>query len=133
MRVHCCQKQDGGHHDFTEDLILQLLRTLGLSSGVGDRLGLGDPCLHTALQVHTWKRGRSNYQTLYRRSDTVSTNCRGIAQGILVIGPEGDFTMSELEMLTNNGAVLVGLGSNRLRVETAAIALLSVAQLLTGP
>lgn len=70
-------------------------------------------------------------QSLYRRSDTVSNDCRGIAEGILVIGPEGDFTMSELEMLTSNGAALVGLGSNRLRVETAAIALLSAAQVLT--
>lgn len=57
--------------------------------------------------------------------------CRGIKHGLIIIGPEGDFSMKELELLTSSGANLVGLGSNRLRVETAAIAMLSVAQLLT--
>lgn len=56
--------------------------------------------------------------------------CRHIEKGLIIIGPEGDFTMKELELLTSNGAGLVSLGSNRLRVETAAIAMLSVVQLL---
>ena len=50
---------------------------------------------------------------------------------LLIIGPEGDFTMAELDQLAAQGAQLVTLGSHRLRVETAALAILSAAQLLT--
>lgn len=56
--------------------------------------------------------------------------CRTCAPGMLVVGPEGDFTMAELDQLVREGAKLVSLGSHRLRVETAALALLSAAQLL---
>ena len=44
---------------------------------------------------------------------------------VLAIGPEGDFTQQELAMLTGAGTQLVGLGEQRLRSETAAIAALS--------
>lgn len=43
----------------------------------------------------------------------------------LVVGPEGDFTEGELRLLRVEGAVLVGLGTLRLRTETAALALLT--------
>lgn len=41
---------------------------------------------------------------------------------LLLIGPEGDFTPSEIEMAANAGAVMISLGNNRLRTETAGIA-----------
>lgn len=50
--------------------------------------------------------------------------------GLLFIGPEGDFTEEEKEALIKAGAVPVGLGPRRLRVETAAIAMLSAVTLL---
>lgn len=49
--------------------------------------------------------------------------------GILIIGPEGDFTEEELGMLKSAGARGVNLGPLRLRTETAAIAMLSFARL----
>eukprot|EP00250_Pteridium_aquilinum_P018173 c23978_g1_i1 orf=101-1009(+) len=51
--------------------------------------------------------------------------------GLLFIGPEGDFTQDEKEALMKAGALPVGLGPRRLRVETAAIAMLSAVTLLT--
>jgi 16S rRNA (uracil1498-N3)-methyltransferase len=45
----------------------------------------------------------------------------------LLVGPEGDFTPEEVAALTAAGALPVGLGANRLRTETAALALLSTA------
>lgn len=51
---------------------------------------------------------------------------------MLIVGPEGDFTMAELEQLLQDGAQLVSLGFHRLRVETAAVAMLSAAQLLVA-
>ena len=45
--------------------------------------------------------------------------------GTLLVGPEGDFTDLEIELLVDAGAVPVGLGPLRLRVETAAIAVMA--------
>lgn len=52
---------------------------------------------------------------------------RGI---IVACGPEGDFIDSELELAKGAGFVAAGLGNNRLRSETAAIAAVSVAAAL---
>lgn len=41
----------------------------------------------------------------------------------LAVGPEGDFTAAELNMLIDNGFKGISLGPRRLRTETAAIAL----------
>ncbi|PKA50420.1 16S rRNA (uracil1498-N3)-methyltransferase [Apostasia shenzhenica] len=49
--------------------------------------------------------------------------------GLLIVGPEGDFTEQELKLMTDAGATLVGLGPSRLRVETATVALLSTVML----
>jgi len=51
--------------------------------------------------------------------------------GLLLIGPEGDFTGEEIQMLVEAGAVAVGLGQCRLRVETAAIAMLATVMLMS--
>jgi 16S rRNA (uracil1498-N3)-methyltransferase len=42
------------------------------------------------------------------------------------IGPEGDFTLEELKMIQNSGALPISLGNLVLRVETAAIYCLSI-------
>ncbi|KAF6251642.1 ribosomal RNA small subunit methyltransferase E [Scenedesmus sp. NREL 46B-D3] len=55
----------------------------------------------------------------------------GSARCYLLIGPEGDFTPAEVQGLADAGVLPVGLGSNRLRTETAAMALLSAAVLFT--
>ncbi|XP_022148693.1 uncharacterized protein LOC111017293 isoform X3 [Momordica charantia] len=49
--------------------------------------------------------------------------------GLLVVGPEGDFTEKEICMMKEAGAIAVGLGPNRLRVETATVAILSTLML----
>ena len=41
---------------------------------------------------------------------------------LLLIGPEGDFSSEEIQDAQENNYVAVGLGTNRLRTETAAIA-----------
>lgn len=47
---------------------------------------------------------------------------------IVAVGPEGGFTVDELELARERGAKLVGLGTTILRVETAAIALAVLAR-----
>lgn len=44
------------------------------------------------------------------------------AETVLLIGPEGDFTPDEVNLLIENGYKPVSLGPHRLRTETAAIA-----------
>ena len=48
---------------------------------------------------------------------------------MLLVGPEGDFTPSELDGLIEAGARPVGLGPNRLRVETAALSMITAVTL----
>jgi 16S rRNA (uracil1498-N3)-methyltransferase len=53
-----------------------------------------------------------------------STNTKQANAGLFV-GPEGGFTESEIQQIRDAGAKTVCLGSNILRIEIAAIALLS--------
>ena len=55
----------------------------------------------------------------------------GAPPALLLVGPEGDFTPAELGALAAAGGTLVGLGERRLRVETAAMALLAAAMLFS--
>ncbi|MCA9115475.1 MAG: RsmE family RNA methyltransferase, partial [Planctomycetaceae bacterium] len=48
----------------------------------------------------------------------------------VLVGPEGGFTEEEVSLAREHGAVLVGLGSSILRIETAAMALAATCQLL---
>ncbi len=57
-----------------------------------------------------------------------------LKQKILIfIGPEGDFTPDEIQAALAQGAIPVSLGKSVLRVETAAIAVLSAIQLMLHP
>lgn len=49
--------------------------------------------------------------------------------GLILVGPEGDFTEKEVNELIEAGAISVGLGPHRLRVETATVALLATLML----
>jgi len=44
---------------------------------------------------------------------------------VMMIGPEGDFSLKEIELARQNGFLPVTLGQSRLRVETAAVASVS--------
>ncbi|KAI8554639.1 hypothetical protein RHMOL_Rhmol05G0113100 [Rhododendron molle] len=60
---------------------------------------------------------------------TTLSSFRKESSGSIIIGPEGDFTKKEVDMIIEAGATAVGLGTHRLRVETAAIALLATVML----
>ncbi len=51
---------------------------------------------------------------------------------LILIGPEGDFTESEVELATNAGFVPVSLGDHVLRVDTAAISIAGYVRLSLG-
>jgi 16S rRNA (uracil1498-N3)-methyltransferase len=56
------------------------------------------------------------------RSDSLE-RCSAV---VIAIGPEGDFTPAELARMRVTGFIAAGLGNNRLRSETAALAALSI-------
>ena len=51
---------------------------------------------------------------------------------LVIIGPEGGFTPREVEMFKSNGAVTASLGLQILRVETAAVAVMTICQYELG-
>ncbi len=51
---------------------------------------------------------------------------------VILIGPEGGFTMEEVERARAAGFVSVSLGKNILRAETAALSAVSIVQFLSG-
>jgi 16S rRNA (uracil1498-N3)-methyltransferase len=51
---------------------------------------------------------------------------RNTAQIFLLVGPEGDFTLKEIEAAAKNGFRTASLGSRRLRSETAGIMSISI-------
>jgi 16S rRNA (uracil1498-N3)-methyltransferase len=52
--------------------------------------------------------------------------------GIIIIGPEGGFTATEVETALSHGAIATSLGTQILRVETAAVVALSICQYELG-
>ncbi|KAK4563433.1 hypothetical protein RGQ29_005810 [Quercus rubra] len=60
---------------------------------------------------------------------SVLTSSKSDSGGLIIVGPEGDFTEKELNMMVEAGATTVGLGPLRLRVETATMALLATVNL----
>jgi 16S rRNA (uracil1498-N3)-methyltransferase len=58
------------------------------------------------------------------RRAAASSKCR------VVVGPEGGFSTSEIQLMVGHGVQVVGLGPRRLRTETAGI--VAVAKLLLG-
>ncbi|MEO6405844.1 MAG: RsmE family RNA methyltransferase [Ferruginibacter sp.] len=46
---------------------------------------------------------------------------RAFSEAVILIGPEGDFTKTEIELAMENNFIPVSLGATRLRTETAAI------------
>ncbi|MDR1886813.1 MAG: 16S rRNA (uracil(1498)-N(3))-methyltransferase [Prevotellaceae bacterium] len=51
---------------------------------------------------------------------------------LTLVGPEGDFSKQEIEMAISRGFTPVSLGRNRLRTETAGLAVCTIFQSVTG-
>ena len=52
-------------------------------------------------------------------------------QSVVLIGPEGDFDSSELDLAVKSGFTKVGLGESRLRTETAGLAAVHILNLFS--
>lgn len=70
---------------------------------------------YTLLAAHEKTEAKPGVKEEFRRSGDV----------LLLVGPEGGFSDSEVHFIQDKGGRLVSLGRNRLRTETAAVVLLS--------
>jgi len=84
------------------------------------------PVLHDPIAYKTLIQQPLNGQLLLAHcepGEKKSIHSIGSSENtLLLIGPEGDFTLSEIEMAAKAGATMIGLGITRLRTETAGIA-----------
>lgn len=84
------------------------------------------PVLHEPVQFKRLIQQPLNGQLLLAHCEAGEKKAiQSIDQSVntlLLIGPEGDFTPSEIEMAAKVGATMIGLGNTRLRTETAGIA-----------
>jgi len=64
------------------------------------------------------------YNAWAQRNETRTLRGRD-RRALLIVGPEGDFTEEEKQIMEEAGATRIGLGTLRLRVETAAMAALA--------
>jgi len=69
---------------------------------------------------------------LYPGGRSSITNIRMKDSIAVAIGPEGDFTDNEIQMLEKDGFVPVSMGQRILRAETATISALSVIRTMSG-
>lgn len=73
------------------------------------------------LIAHCYDEERSEVNSVFK-----TTKCP------ILIGPEGDFTIEEIELAKKHGYKTITLGTNRLRTETAALFTCMQAKLITG-
>ncbi|MBI5185428.1 MAG: 16S rRNA (uracil(1498)-N(3))-methyltransferase [Nitrospinae bacterium] len=81
-----------------------------------------------SLKILLWEKEKDRSL----RSVLENTDLRGLHSLLAAIGPEGGFEDEEAENARNAGFLPVGLGQEILRVETAALAVLSVIQYSLG-
>jgi 16S rRNA (uracil1498-N3)-methyltransferase len=74
--------------------------------------------------VGSLQKGRRNPREVLREFET--KHGRSPQSVGVWIGPEGDFTLDELQAIQNSGALPISLGNLVLRVETAAVYCLSI-------
>ena len=66
----------------------------------------------------------------FPKVDLCSTlNSEKIQEDVLIlVGPEGDFSVDEVDLALKNGFQSISLGENRLRTETAGLVAVTIAQ-----
>ena len=81
--------------------------------------------LNSVDEVYTTYQG-SNFLMAHVEADE-NQNPPELSEGnnVLLVGPEGGFSSREKELHLSKGGILVSLGENRLRAETAAVTILS--------
>ncbi len=74
-----------------------------------------------------------DFDTLFADRSGAELGSRAVGNKVaLLVGPEGGFTLDEVEVMTRTGATPVRLGPHVLRIETAAVAAVSAIRFRHG-
>ncbi len=111
-----------------KDLNIERLRKIAIEAS--EQCGRGDvPTIATArLNLEELFTLDCRKVALHLEGENFHTSRLNLAEGPvgIFIGPEGGWSLSELEMFHKNGVTVCSLGKQVLRAETAAIATLSL-------
>jgi 16S rRNA (uracil1498-N3)-methyltransferase len=86
------------------------------------------PVLYEPQNLYTWmEHVKADQQFIAHCEEGKKTNLtelinKNSSSQLILIGPEGDFTDEEIKLAVSHQFMAVGLGENRLRSETAAVA-----------
>jgi 16S rRNA (uracil1498-N3)-methyltransferase len=69
---------------------------------------------------------------LQQEPNLLKTVCQANADTLILIGPEGDFTLAEVQQAIDCGFIPVSLGKFRLRTETAALLACATVQIINN-
>lgn len=83
---------------------------------------LNDPETFTDIVLKSKHSGKFIAHCVESKKFAIKEQFKPNSDYIVLIGPEGDFTSSEIDLAMNNNFVPIGLGNSRLRTETAALA-----------
>lgn len=95
-----------------------------LVAAMKQSLHLWKPALDTPVSFKEFVARTESAQKLVGKADAemhFGTACKKGVNTLVLIGPEGDFTDSEMQMASGSGFRPVNLGSSRLRTETAGM------------
>jgi 16S rRNA (uracil1498-N3)-methyltransferase len=118
-----CHRTERAHFRF--DRMRQIL-----ISGMLQSRQVWMPALHEPVPFSAFVTGNAGHQyhnrwiahcESYEKHELAHALQPGMHDSILMIGPEGDFTVEEIFEATSAGFIPVSLGNTRLRTETAGI------------
>ena len=110
---------------------LNVLKTYGYENkGIGAKVNFGIGVIGIVAQKKKLMRMANlgmqrSYMQAIRKQVSVSDNKKlqdeVVSDLTILIGPEGDFSIQEVEVALNKNFIPVSLGSSRLRTETAGV------------
>lgn len=110
-------------HGFKRERLNNLIISAMKQSLKAFKTTLNDPVPFEAFIQH-YHQGRKMIAHCNREMErkSIDTFCSGGEPFVIIIGPEGDFSDSEITQAIQHGFLPVHLGKSRLRTETAGIA-----------
>ncbi|MFH1654502.1 MAG: RsmE family RNA methyltransferase [Pseudomonadota bacterium] len=116
---------------------LERWNSIALSAAIQSGLPL-KPVVYPPIEFHHLCEQLGSYHSkfIFWEGETENTLDRAFtkdtAKPLIIIGPEGGFAQDEVKMARSQGAISVSLGPQILRVETAAIAAITLCQYKLG-
>ena len=93
------------------------------------------PIIHPAEKFNDFIKNYFSYKLKFlahckeEEKIQLKENSNSLESQVILIGPEGDFTLEEIKLAKANNYKMISLGNNRLRTETACIAAVTLMKL----